>query len=93
MLAARKTGGHIDGSILVNGRPRDKFFNRFTGYVFENYVIGWHFLQLLRYVEQTDLLMPMSTVREAILFAANTRLSKKTAKQKVRKVDSILRIF
>jgi ABC-type sulfate/molybdate transport systems ATPase subunit len=34
--------------------------------------------------------MPLATVREAIAFAARTRLSKKTKEQKNSKVDSIL---
>jgi ABC-type multidrug transport system ATPase subunit len=33
VLANRKTGGHIDGKILINGKPRDRYFNRFTGYI------------------------------------------------------------
>lgn len=57
VLANRKTGGHIEGKILVNGAPRNRFFNRFTAYV-----------------EQQDMLMPLATVYETILFSAQTRL-------------------
>ena len=28
VLASRKTGGYIAGELLVNGHPKDKFFNR-----------------------------------------------------------------
>eukprot|EP01094_Clydonella_sp_ATCC50884_P008030 TRINITY_DN1730_c0_g1_i1.p1 TRINITY_DN1730_c0_g1~~TRINITY_DN1730_c0_g1_i1.p1 ORF type:complete len:924 (-),score=296.47 TRINITY_DN1730_c0_g1_i1:15-2654(-) len=33
VLAGRKTGGHIDGQILINGQPKDKFSKRMIGYV------------------------------------------------------------
>eukprot|EP00741_Cyanophora_paradoxa_P025294 tig00000361_g24413.t1 len=33
VLAGRKTGGKIGGEILVNGKPKDQFFNRVAGYV------------------------------------------------------------
>eukprot|EP00276_Gloeochaete_wittrockiana_P000878 CAMPEP_0184676120 /NCGR_PEP_ID=MMETSP0308-20130426/88116_1 /TAXON_ID=38269 /ORGANISM="Gloeochaete witrockiana, Strain SAG 46.84" /LENGTH=1364 /DNA_ID=CAMNT_0027123931 /DNA_START=56 /DNA_END=4147 /DNA_ORIENTATION=- len=33
VLANRKTGGTIDGEVLLNGKPKDKFFNRIAGYV------------------------------------------------------------
>eukprot|EP01100_Stratorugosa_tubuloviscum_P001488 TRINITY_DN132_c2_g5_i2.p1 TRINITY_DN132_c2_g5~~TRINITY_DN132_c2_g5_i2.p1 ORF type:complete len:1362 (+),score=679.08 TRINITY_DN132_c2_g5_i2:279-4364(+) len=33
VLANRKTGGIVEGSLLVNGRPRDKYFARYSGYV------------------------------------------------------------
>ena len=32
VIAGRKTGGEITGSILFNGRERDEFFSRYTGY-------------------------------------------------------------
>ena len=32
VIAGRKTGGEITGEILFNGRPRDQFFSRYTGY-------------------------------------------------------------
>jgi ABC-type multidrug transport system ATPase subunit len=57
VLGNRKTGGHIEGKILVNGSPRNQFFNRFTAYV-----------------EQMDMLMPLASVYETILFSAQTRL-------------------
>lgn len=51
------------------------------------YLLFWNFI---RYVEQSNILMPLATVRETIAFAAETRLSKKTKEQKINKVDSII---
>eukprot|EP01133_Synstelium_polycarpum_P017727 gene17727-21137_t len=33
VLAGRKTGGHTTGTILVDGRPKDRYFNRIAAYV------------------------------------------------------------
>jgi len=33
VLAGRKTGGKIEGKILLNGKPKDEFFPRMSGYV------------------------------------------------------------
>eukprot|EP01113_Clastostelium_recurvatum_P037483 TRINITY_DN5489_c0_g1_i3.p1 TRINITY_DN5489_c0_g1~~TRINITY_DN5489_c0_g1_i3.p1 ORF type:complete len:1654 (-),score=318.95 TRINITY_DN5489_c0_g1_i3:50-5011(-) len=33
VLANRKTGGRISGELLINGKPRDRYFNRLSGYV------------------------------------------------------------
>ncbi|EFA85848.1 ABC transporter G family protein [Heterostelium album PN500] len=33
VIAGRKTGGYITGDILVNGKPKNKFFNRIAAYV------------------------------------------------------------
>ena len=34
VLADKKTGGHVDAEVLlINGKQRDKFFSRFSGYV------------------------------------------------------------
>eukprot|EP00741_Cyanophora_paradoxa_P015460 tig00020892_g14923.t1 len=33
VLAGRKTGGRLGGAVALNGRPRDKFFNRLVAYV------------------------------------------------------------
>lgn len=33
VLAGRKTGGNIEGKILLNGREKDEFFARLSGYV------------------------------------------------------------
>jgi ABC-type multidrug transport system ATPase subunit len=111
VLADRKTGGKMGGTILVNGKPRDKFFNRFTGYLFSlsppplfscstplPHFPALLFLKIIvlieiRYVEQSNILMPLATVRETIAFAAETRLSGKTKEQKMNKVESILGII
>ncbi len=59
VIAGRKTGGEIRGSIMVNGHPqRMKTFSRISGYV-----------------EQTDIHSPMTTVREAVQFLTRLRLS------------------
>ena len=36
VLAGKKTSGHINGEILVNGRPKDETFTRIAGYVEQN---------------------------------------------------------
>lgn len=57
VIAGRKTGGIIEGEILVNGKPKEnKSFNRLTGYV-----------------EQTDIHLGTATVREALLFSCKLR--------------------
>ena len=33
ILADKKNTGVIEGQILVNGKPKDRYFNRFMGYV------------------------------------------------------------
>ena len=33
VLAQRKTGGHLEGNIVVNGNFKDRFYNRLVGYV------------------------------------------------------------
>jgi ATP-binding cassette subfamily G (WHITE) protein 2 (PDR) len=33
VLAGRKTGGVIEGKLLINGKERDQYFHRFAGYV------------------------------------------------------------
>eukprot|EP01012_Entosiphon_sulcatum_P000011 TRINITY_DN0_c1_g1_i1.p1 TRINITY_DN0_c1_g1~~TRINITY_DN0_c1_g1_i1.p1 ORF type:complete len:1430 (-),score=273.60 TRINITY_DN0_c1_g1_i1:211-4500(-) len=33
VLAMRKTGGKITGGVTINGKPQDRTFNRFSGYV------------------------------------------------------------
>ena len=54
VIAGRKTGGKIGGTMLVNGKPKDdESFRRRIGYV-----------------EQSDIHDPYTTVREGLLFAA-----------------------
>ncbi|KAG8375511.1 hypothetical protein BUALT_Bualt10G0107400 [Buddleja alternifolia] len=59
VLAGRKTGGHIEGSIYVSGYPKNQeTFARVSGYC-----------------EQNDVHSPCLTVRESLVFSAWLRLS------------------
>ena len=58
VLAGRKTGGYIDGSIMISGYPKNqKTFARISGYC-----------------EQTDIHSPHVTVYESLLYSAWLRL-------------------
>lgn len=59
VLAFRKTGGKIDGDILLNGQKIES--SRYHRYI--------------AYVEQADLHYPFHTVLEALEFSAKSRLS------------------
>ncbi|KAK9826285.1 hypothetical protein WJX74_005739 [Apatococcus lobatus] len=60
VLACRKTGGRIEGEVLVNGHPQEAAtFARISGYV-----------------EQFDVHSPQTTVHEALMFSARCRLSR-----------------
>ncbi|CAL1388195.1 unnamed protein product [Linum trigynum] len=59
VLAGRKTGGYIDGSIKISGYPKkQETFARIAGYC-----------------EQTDIHSPHVTVHESLIFSAWLRLS------------------
>ncbi|KAJ9177965.1 hypothetical protein P3X46_009888 [Hevea brasiliensis] len=59
VLAGRKTGGHIEGSISISGYPKNqKTFARVSGYC-----------------EQSDIHSPYVTVYESLLYSAWLRLS------------------
>lgn len=58
VLAGRKTGGVITGDIRVNGHPKE----------------DKTFAHVSGYVEQTDVHLPQSSVREALEFSAALRL-------------------
>ncbi|XP_027083196.2 ABC transporter G family member 32 isoform X1 [Coffea arabica] len=59
VLAGRKTGGYIEGSIYISGHPKkQETFARVSGYC-----------------EQNDIHSPCLTVRESLLFSAWLRLS------------------
>jgi len=58
VLASRKTGGLITGDIRVNGFPKE----------------AASFSRISGYVEQTDVHLPHSSVREALEFSALLRL-------------------
>ncbi|KAK9829075.1 hypothetical protein WJX72_003763 [[Myrmecia] bisecta] len=60
VLAGRKTGGHIEGDIRINGHVKEqRTFARISGYV-----------------EQTDIHSPQATVGEAVLFSARLRMGR-----------------
>lgn len=59
VLAGRKTGGYIEGSISISGYPKNQAtFNRVSGYC-----------------EQNDIHSPNVTVYESLLYSACLRLS------------------
>jgi ABC-type multidrug transport system ATPase subunit len=60
VLAGRKTGGYIEGSINISGYPKNQeTFARVSGYC-----------------EQNDIHSPRVTVYESLLYSAWLRLSK-----------------
>lgn len=59
VLAGRKTGGHIDGSISISGYPKNQAtYTRISGYC-----------------EQNDIHSPNLTVYESVLYSAWLRLT------------------
>ncbi|TKY53483.1 Pleiotropic drug resistance protein 2 [Spatholobus suberectus] len=65
VLAGRKTGGYIEGSISISGYPKNQAtFARISGYC-----------------EQNDIHSPNVTVYESLLFSAWLRLSKEVNKE------------
>jgi len=65
VLAGRKTGGYIEGSISVSGYPKNQAtFARISGYC-----------------EQNDIHSPNLTVYESIVFSAWLRLSKEVNRE------------
>ena len=78
VIAGRKTQGTITGDITVNGHPKQ----------------ARTFNRLCGYVEQTDVHLATSTVREALLFSAGLRLpSDVTTKQMTKFVEEVLDIL
>src|SRR4051812_13345164 len=59
VLAGKKTGGRTEGTILINGKPKNQ--QAFSGYA--------------AYVEQFDSFSPLNTVRETVTFSGRLRLS------------------
>lgn len=58
VLAGRKTGGYIKGSVYISGHPkRQETFARVSGYC-----------------EQNDVHSPCLTIRESLIFSASLRL-------------------
>lgn len=75
VLAGRKTGGYIEGSITVSGYPKNQAtFARVSGYC-----------------EQNDIHSPYVTVYESLVYSAWLRLSKDVNKgtRKARNYDTI----
>ncbi|RDY09362.1 ABC transporter G family member 39, partial [Mucuna pruriens] len=65
VLAGRKTGGHIEGSINISGYPKNQAtFARISGYC-----------------EQNDIHSPNITIYESILFSAWLRLGKEVKRE------------
>ncbi|KAK2970571.1 hypothetical protein RJ640_030944, partial [Escallonia rubra] len=80
VLAGRKTGGYIDGSVMISGYPKNQAtFARVSGYC-----------------EQTDIHSPYVTVYESLLFSAWLRLSsdvnKETRKMFVEEVMELVEL-
>ena len=65
-MAGYKTGGRIDGDILIDGRPKDP--------------ATWK--KISGYAEQQDILNPYLSVLETLRFTANCRLPKNVNKEK-----------
>jgi len=79
VLAGRKTGGYIEGSISISGYPKKQAtFARISGYC-----------------EQNDIHSPRITVYESILFSAWLRLGKEVKRdiRKVCFVDQLILHF
>lgn len=65
VLAGRKTGGYIEGSISISGFPKNQAtFARISGYC-----------------EQNDIHSPNVTVYESLVFSAWLRLSKEVKRE------------
>ena len=65
VLAGRKTGGYIEGDIMISGYPKEQHtFARVSGYV-----------------EQNDIHSPQVTVEESLWFSAVLRLPKEVSKE------------
>ncbi|KAH8695317.1 ABC-2 type transporter-domain-containing protein [Talaromyces proteolyticus] len=77
VLASRITVGVVTGNVFVNGLPRDKSFQRKTGYV-----------------QQQDVHLEVSTVREALEFSALLRQPPKyTREEKLAYVDEVVKLL
>ncbi|KAI4306609.1 hypothetical protein L6164_029870 [Bauhinia variegata] len=68
VLAGRKTGGYIEGSIRISGYPKEqRTFARISGYV-----------------EQNDIHSPQVTIEESLWFSSSLRLPKEVSKEQRR---------
>lgn len=65
VLAGRKTGGYIEGDIMISGFPKNQqTFARIAGYC-----------------EQTDIHSPQVTIRDSLIYSAFLRLPKEVTKE------------
>ncbi|VEU19287.1 DEKNAAC100857 [Brettanomyces naardenensis] len=77
VLADRVTMGVVSGDMLVNTKPRDRSFQRSTGYV-----------------QQQDLHLQTSTVRESLRFSAYLRQPQSVSKkEKDEYVENIIKVL
>lgn len=77
VLATRVTMGVVTGEMLVDGRLRDKSFQRKTGYV-----------------QQQDLHLSTSTVREALVFSALLRQPAHIPRrEKIAYIDEVIKLL
>ena len=78
VLAGRKNTGAMAGDVFLNGHPKD----------------AATFNRSASYCEQTDLHMPLTTVREALDFSAELRLpASVTAAQRAAYVDEVMALL
>ncbi|XP_022752647.1 ABC transporter G family member 31 isoform X2 [Durio zibethinus] len=77
VLSGRKTGGYIEGDIMISGYPKEqKTFARISGYV-----------------EQNDIHSPQVTVEESLWFSSSLRLPKEISKtQRHEFVEEVMRL-
>jgi ABC-type multidrug transport system ATPase subunit/ABC-type multidrug transport system permease subunit len=80
VISGRKTEGEIQGEIRVNGQLKSENSEMFK--------------RISGYCEQSDLHMPLATVRESLLFSASLRLPRTVSEQQRKEfVDELLDIL
>ncbi len=90
-LAQRISTGVITGDMLVNGKPLGPSFQRRTGNVPDDKSNVTWLIFITGYVQQQDLHLETSTVREALRFSAMLRQPKSVSKEeKYRHVESVI---
>ena len=92
VLAQRISTGVISGDMLVNGKPLESSFQRRTGSFTTRF--DGHAVNLgTGYVQQQDLHLETSTVREALRFSAMLRQPKSVSKkEKYRHVEDVIEV-
>ena len=98
VLADRKDAAGVSGTVLVNGKPRDKAtFMHQSGYVVQVFTIH-HLSNRCAsntrsdfFYFQDDVVMGTLTVRENLMFSANLRLPESiSVEEKARRVEEVL---